>query len=97
MCVRVHGRTWGKKGIREERGARVGMLVTQGFRDTFDIGQEQRYDLYDLRLQFAEPLVPRALRAVHKRLTTPLDPARAVLEGAATIVQENDLSINDIT
>ena len=58
----VHGTTLVTNALIERRGARAGMLVTKGFRDTFDIGQEQRYDLYDLRLKFADPLVPRRLR-----------------------------------
>jgi N-methylhydantoinase A len=58
----VHGTTLVTNALIERRGASVGMLVTEGFRDTFDVGQEQRYDLYDLRLRYAEPLVPRALR-----------------------------------
>lgn len=59
----VHGTTLVTNGLIERKGARTGMLVTEGFRDLFDIGKEQRYDLFDLRLRFAEPLVPRALRA----------------------------------
>lgn len=59
----IHGTTLITNALIERRGARTGMLVTRGFRDTFDIGQEQRYDLYDLRLRFAEPLVQRPLRA----------------------------------
>lgn len=59
----VHGTTLVTNALIERKGARTGMLVTRGFRDTFDIGVEARYDLYDQRLQFAEPLVPRALRA----------------------------------
>ena len=55
----VHGTTLVTNALLERRGAKVGMLVTKGFRDAFDIGQEQRYDLYDLRLKFADPLVPR--------------------------------------
>ncbi|ORE96190.1 N-methylhydantoinase A [Stappia sp. 22II-S9-Z10] len=58
----VHGTTLVTNALIERRGATVGMLVTAGFRDTFDIGQEQRYDLYDLRLKFADPLVPRRRR-----------------------------------
>src|SRR5690606_17875196 len=58
-----HGTTLVTNALIERRGALTGMLVTSGFRDTFDIGQEQRYDLYDLRLRFADPLVPRELRA----------------------------------
>jgi len=59
----VHGTTLITNALIERRGARTGMLVTKGFRDTFDIGQEQRYDLYDLRIQFAPPLVERRCRA----------------------------------
>src|SRR5690606_32984385 len=59
----VHGTNLITNALLERRGARTGMLVTKGFRDTFDIGQEQRYDLYDLRIQFAPPLVERRCRA----------------------------------
>src|SRR4051794_18468166 len=46
----IHGTTLITNALIERRGARVGMLVTAGFRDLFDIGREQRYDLFDLRL-----------------------------------------------
>jgi N-methylhydantoinase A len=59
----VHGTTLVTNALIERRGAPTGMLVTQGFRDLFDIGKEQRYDLFDMRLRFAEPLVARAQRA----------------------------------
>lgn len=59
----VHGTTLVTNALIERKGARVGMLVTEGFRDVLDIGMEGRYDLYDQRLQFATPLVPRGLRA----------------------------------
>jgi len=90
----VHGTTLVTNALIERRGARVGMLVTEGFRDTFDIGQEQRYDLYDLRLQFAEPVVPRALRVEigermshDGRVLRPLDPAE--VEWLVTDLVEN--------
>ncbi len=59
----VHGTTLVTNALIERRGDRTGMLVTQGFRDLFDIGREQRYDLFDLRLRYAEPIVERGLRA----------------------------------
>lgn len=59
----VHGTTLVTNALIERRGDRTGMLVTQGFRDLFDIGREQRYDLFDLRLRYAEPIVERSLRA----------------------------------
>lgn len=89
----VHGTTLVTNALIERRGARVGMLVTEGFRDTFDIGQEQRYDLYDLRLKFADPLVPRRLRSeIAERIRhdgsiiTPLDEA-AVRDAVSRLVE----------
>ena len=58
----VHGTTLVTNAIIERRGARVGMLVTEGFRDVLDLAKETRYDLYDLRLRFAKPVVARSLR-----------------------------------
>ncbi len=58
----VHGTTLVTNAIIERKGARTGLLVTRGFADLPDIGMEERYDLFDLRIQFAAPLVPRAAR-----------------------------------
>src|SRR5690606_8223185 len=58
----VHGTTLVTNALIERRGCRVGMLVTKGFRDSLDMARETRYDLYDLRLGFASPLVERSAR-----------------------------------
>ena len=58
----AHGTTLVTNSIIERRGAKTGMLVTAGFRDLLDMGFEQRYDLFDLRLTWPDPLVPRRLR-----------------------------------
>ena len=58
----IHGSTLVTNALIERRGARVGMLVTAGFRDVLDVARETRYDLYDLRIRVPAPLVPRALR-----------------------------------
>ncbi|NPT38245.1 hydantoinase/oxoprolinase family protein [Paraburkholderia xenovorans] len=58
----VHGTTLVTNAVIERRGCRVGMLVTKGFKDTLDLAHETRYDLYDLRLQFAPPLIERSAR-----------------------------------
>ena len=58
----VHGTTLVTNAVIERRGARTGMLVTAGFADLLDIGLEQRYDLFDLRIRFAPPIIPRAQR-----------------------------------
>ncbi len=59
----AHGTTLVTNAVVERRGTPTGMLVTKGFQDVLDIAMERRYDLFDLRLQFAKPVVPRALRA----------------------------------
>ena len=59
----VHGTTLVTNAVIERKGARVGMLVTAGFRDVLDIGRELRYDMFDLRQRFPEPLVARSLRS----------------------------------
>lgn len=58
----AHGTTLVTNAVVERQGATTGMLVTSGFRDVLDIAMERRFDLFDLRLEFAEPVVPRALR-----------------------------------
>ena len=58
----AHGTTLVTNAVIERKGAATGMLVTEGFRDVLDIAMERRYDLFDLRLHFAEPVVPRRLR-----------------------------------
>ena len=58
----VHGTTLDTNAVIERKGARLGLVTTQGFRDVLEMGTEQRYDIYDLFLDFPVPLVPRALR-----------------------------------
>src|ERR1700729_3553852 len=78
----VHGTTLVTNALIERSGARLGLITTRGFRDILEMGTEQRYDIYDLFLQFPEPLVPRRHRLeVNERLDrdgnvlTPLDAA----------------------
>ena len=58
----VHGTTLVTNAIIERKGARTGMLITEGFRDLLDMRREKRYDVFDLRITFPDPIVPRALR-----------------------------------
>ncbi len=58
----VHGTTLVTNAVIERRGAVTGMLVTNGFGDIMDMGPERRYDLFDLRIKYPPPLVPRRLR-----------------------------------
>jgi N-methylhydantoinase A/oxoprolinase/acetone carboxylase beta subunit len=58
----VHGTTLVANTLIERSGAKVALLATRGFRDVLEIRNEQRYDIFDLFLQYPEPLVPRHLR-----------------------------------
>jgi 5-oxoprolinase (ATP-hydrolysing)/N-methylhydantoinase A len=58
----VHGTTLVTNAIIEGKGAQTGLLTTRGFRDVMESGREQRYDIYDLFLQFPKPLIARGLR-----------------------------------
>lgn len=80
----AHGTTLVTNAVIERRGAVTGMLVTDGFGDIMDTGLEQRYDLFDLRIQYPDPIVPRPLRRgirerIHYdgRIETSFDPAEA--------------------
>src|SRR5690606_2115192 len=55
----IHGTTLVTNAVIERKGARLGLLTTEGFRDVLEAGTEQRYDIYDLFIPFPEPLVPR--------------------------------------
>ena len=74
--VLVHGTTLATNALIERKGARTALVTTQGFRDVLAMGNESRYDQYDLNIMLPVPLVPR-----HLRLTVPerLDNTGAVL------------------
>jgi N-methylhydantoinase A len=58
----IHGTTLVTNAVIERTGSRTALLATQGFRDSLEIGRENRYELYDLMLEMPQPLVPRYLR-----------------------------------
>ena len=58
----VHATTLVANTLIERKGARVGLITTQGFRDILEIRTEQRYDIFDLFLRYPAPLSPRYLR-----------------------------------
>ncbi len=58
----VHGTTLVTNALIERKGAKLGLITTAGFRDILEMGTEQRYDIYDLFLQYPDPLVPRRRR-----------------------------------
>lgn len=91
----VHGTTLVTNALIERKGARAGMLVTAGMRDILDIGRERRYDLFDLRLAYPQPVIPRSLRReideriAHDGTITQKLPRDAVLEAARALVEQD--------
>jgi N-methylhydantoinase A len=58
----VHGTTLVTNALIERKGDRTALITTEGFRDSIEIGRENRYDLYDLMIELPKPVVPRYLR-----------------------------------
>src|SRR5450755_4860621 len=58
----LHGTTIAINTILERTGARTALVITQGFRDIYEIGRINRPDAYNLFFRKHEPLVERALR-----------------------------------
>jgi N-methylhydantoinase A len=60
----VHGTTIGTNALIERKGARTGLLTTDGMRDVLEIGRIERpaAGLYDIFVDTPLPLVPRYLR-----------------------------------
>ncbi len=88
--VLVHGTTLVTNAVIERRGAPTALLTTMGFRDILEMGREQRYDIYDLFLQYPEPLVHRRWRMeVDERVDRDGKPLRpADLEAIRSQVRE---------
>src|SRR6478609_7491425 len=88
----VHGSTVATNTILEKKGAKVGMLTTEGFRDSLEIRRGMRENQWDHRAPFPEVLAPRYLRLpVRGRIAAdgselaPLQPAD--VEAAAKVFE----------
>src|SRR5258707_15874129 len=90
----VHGTTVATNALLEQKGAKVGLLTTEGHRDVIEMREGLKDDRYNLRMPPPVPLVPRARRlGVRERMrfdgtvTTRLD-AKSV--GAAIAVLQRE-------
>ena len=79
----LHGSTIAINTLLERNGANTALLITEGFRDIYEIGRVNRPDAYNLFFSKHVPLVPRSKRhEVSERLRAdgsihrPLDEAR---------------------
>src|SRR3954447_9770649 len=85
----LHGSTVVINTLLERKGARTALLITEGFRDIYEIGRINRPDAYNLFFRKHVPLVERALRFEVKErvladgeIERPLDEAEIKALGA---------------
>lgn len=76
----IHGTTVADNALIEGKGATVGLLTTEGFRDEIELRRGYKEDIWDVRLQPPKPIVPRRRRLTVKErvsasgeIVTPLD------------------------
>src|SRR5690606_2168434 len=62
--VVIHGTTLATNSLIERRGARTGLITTEGFRDVIEMRTENRFEQYDLNITLPPPLVERKDRFV---------------------------------
>jgi N-methylhydantoinase A len=58
----LHGSTIAINTLLERNGAETALLITEGFRDIYEIGRVNRPDAYNLFFSKHEPLIRRSLR-----------------------------------
>ena len=58
----IYGTTLATNLLIERKGSPTALVTTEGFRDTLEMRNENRYEQYDLGIDLPEPLVPRWLR-----------------------------------
>src|SRR5215471_7538781 len=92
----VHGTTVATNALLERKGARVGLLTTEGHRDVLEMREGLKDDRYNLRVPPPVPLVPRRLRVgVRERLRAdgrveiPL--ARTALDRSIAVLRRADV------
>src|SRR3954463_13623984 len=90
----VHGTTVATNALLEHKGARLGLLTTEGHRDVLEMREGLKDDRYNLRMPPPEPLVPRGRRiGVRERVradgavSTPLD-SRSLKHGIAQLKKQ---------
>ena len=74
----AHGTTVATNAVLERKGARIGLIATEGFGDVIEIGRQMRHQMYDLVLHPETPvfLAPGARR---REVRERLDAGGAVL------------------
>ena len=66
----THATTLITNAFIERKGSKTALICTSGFSDIIEIGNEMRYDIYDLLMELPEPIVSRNNRyEIDERIT----------------------------
>jgi len=91
----LHGTTVGSNTILQRKGARTGLITTQGFRDVLEIGRIRMPDMFDLTWDKPKPLVPRRHRlevveriAADGTVVEPLSESSVIAAGRALVADD---------
>jgi N-methylhydantoinase A len=81
VTTMIYGTTLATNLLIEHKGSPTALITTEGFRDTIEMRNENRYEQYDLNIDLPTPLVPRRLRLpVRERLSARGDTLVALAE-----------------
>lgn len=92
----VHGTTAATNAVLERKGARTGLITTEGFKDVLEIGRQMRHRMYDMVLHAETPgfLAPGARRkeiperiSATGQIVTPLD-EQAVIDAVNALAAD---------
>src|SRR6516164_8818045 len=81
--------------VLERKGACIGLITTQGFRDVLEIGRQMRHQMYDLALDPETPtfLAPgRLRREIRERISATGEVLEALDEAAVTAIADELVS-----
>ena len=91
----VHGTTVATNAVLERKGACIGLMTTQGFRDVLEIGRQMRHQMYDLALDPETPtfLAPsRFRREIRERISATGEVLEALDEAAVAVAADELVS-----
>ncbi len=79
----VHGATVATNALLERKGAKVGLLTTEGHRDVLEMREGLKPDRYNLRMPPTPPLIPRRRRLGVKERMRPDGRVEVALDAAS--------------
>lgn len=94
--VIVHGTTVATNAILEAKGARTGLITTEGFRDVLELRRLRIPEMYTLNWTKPPPLVPRRLRREVTEKTGPRGEVRIALDETTVIAACERLAREDV-